>query len=151
MESWNPWRELRQRAHIEFALRRLPASTGGAILGRVSDGRTVVLLCSSLSPAERKAALSHELIHDEYGTTCRNDGMPASWDAVVARHEASIDGEVARRLIPRQALVAFIEARMGVEIGVTAAEVAEEFDVPASVAERALRHLAENPEGWQAA
>lgn len=78
--------------------------------------------------------------------------MPSSWDAVVARRETQIDRVVADRLVPRDELITFIEQRMTVECdGVTIHEVADEFEVPDQVAERALRHLADNPVGWELA
>lgn len=95
--------------------------------------------------------LAHELVHDERGGGCDAPGMPTTWDAVVARDEHVVEREVARWLIPFEELLAFIDRRCGAELGVTVWEVAEEFDVPDYVAERALRDLANNPEGWQAA
>lgn len=137
VEGWNPWRELRRREHIEFGLCPLPATTGGAIYWPRGSWAAIVI-DPALSREERSAALTHELIHDERGGGVHWPGAPASWRPRAAIDERQVDDEVARRLVPAGALLRF--ARTTVEMGVTvdASTVAEEFEVPEPVAERAL-------------
>ena len=135
--SWNPWRELRRRTHIVFRLASLPAATGGAVYWPRA-GRAAIIIDPRLSRSERNAALAHELVHDERGGGADHPGMPPSWAAVVARDEAAVDQEVTRRLVPPAELVRFCEVMVLLDIGVTAHEVAEHFDVPPAVADKAL-------------
>jgi hypothetical protein len=137
----NPWAELRRREHIVFALEPLPHSTGGAIYARWPDGEALVVIDPALGRRERRAALAHELIHDERGGGADSAGIPASWRAVVARDEHQVDDEVARRLVPLDQLRAFVDRCLDFAVGVDVVEVAEAFDVPESVAERALQLL----------
>lgn len=143
--GWSPWRALRERSHLEFSLADLPDALGGAYYEPQAEGWAAVLIDRRLSRVQRKAALAHELVHDERGGGCSGDGMPDSWNAVVARDELTVDREVARRLVPLDDLREFAEA--GAPDGVAVWEVAEHFDVPDHVAERALRLLA-GPDGW---
>ena len=150
VEEWeNPWRELRRREHLVFRLDRhlsepLPDGVRGVYWPR--QHRSAVIISSRLDQRERRAALAHELVHDERGGGVEFLGQHDMWDAVVAREEHIVEREVARHLVPRHKLIAFIEQRMTVEpAGVTIHEVADEFEVPDHVAERALRQLAANP------
>jgi hypothetical protein len=148
--EWNPWRELRLREHIVFRLAPLPDGVDGVYWPR--GGRAAVIVDRDLDQRHRRAVLAHELIHDERGGGATCVGMPDSWDDVVARDELVVDKERARRLVPPHALRDFIEVRMTLDDlpGVTPLEVSEHFDVPISVAERALRLLADEPPGWEA-
>jgi hypothetical protein len=139
--SWNPWRELRRRTHIVFRLAVLPDSAGGAVYWPRA-GRAAIIIDPRLSRVDRNAALAHELVHDERGGGADHPGMPPSWAAVVARDEAAVDQEVARRLVPADELVKFCEVMVLLDLGVTAHEVAEHFEVPPAVAAAALRDLA---------
>lgn len=152
MTGWSPWHELRQRQHLSFALVDLPDATGGAVYWP-QGAWAAVLIDRRLPRVLRKAALAHELIHDERAGGCAADVvMPDTWTDIRRRDESSVDREVARRLVPPTELVEFIERRLGPEqLGVTVWEVAEEFDVPDYVAESALRALRLNPGGWEAA
>ena len=137
---WNPWAELRRRAHLEFMLAPLPAITGGAVYWP-EPGWAAIIIDPRLSRVERNAALAHELVHDERGGGADHPGMPPSWAPVVARDEAAVDQEVARRLVPPAELVKFCEVMVLLDLGVTAHEVAEHFDVPPAVAGAALLQL----------
>lgn len=119
----------------------MAALAGGAAYYR-SGGLAAIIIDPRLSRSERNAALAHELVHDERGGGADHPGMPASWAAVVARDEAAVDQEVARRLVPPAELARFCEVMALLDIGVTAHEVAEHFDVPPAVAGAALRQLA---------
>ena len=138
--SWNPWRALRSRTHIVFRLAVLPDAAQGAVYWP-RGGRAAIIIDPRLPRAERNAALAHELVHDERGGGADHPGMPASWAPVVARDEAAVDQEVARRLVPPAELVRFCEVMALLDIGVTAHEVAEHFDVPPAVAGAALLQL----------
>ena len=138
--SWNPWRELRRRSHIVFRLAVLPDATGGGVYWP-RGSRAAIIIDPRLHRAERNAVLAHELVHDERGGGATGDEMPPSWGPVIVRDEAAVDQEVARRLVPPDELARFCEVMALLDIGVTAHEVAEHFDVPAAVAEVALSHL----------
>lgn len=115
---WNPWAAQRRRAHLT-----LRWATLDGLLGYL-EHHTIVL-----DRRERNAVLAHELVHEERGGGIDHPGMPAGWQAIVAREELIVDREAARRLIPTDELAAFIAAR--VSIGpVTVEELADEFDVP---------------------
>ncbi len=141
---WNPWRALRSRTHIVFGLAVLPDRTGGAVYWP-RGGRAALIIDPRLSRRDRNAALAHELVHDERGGGADHAGMPPSWAPVVARDEAAVDQEVARRLVPLDELVKFCEVAVLLDLGVTAFDVAEHFDVPEPVAARALRSAVGDP------
>lgn len=85
-----------------------------------------------LGRRDRAAVLAHELIHDERDILYP-PGCPA---ALVAKEEAAVDRAVARRLVPLDALRRLVAARSAFG-PVTTAEIADEFDVPVEVAQRA--------------
>lgn len=143
MMPFNPWAELRDRQHIVFSLVALPAATGGAVYWP-KDDRAAILIDPALTRRERRAALAHELVHDERGGGAECVGMPATWDAVVTRAEAAVDNEVARRLVPADELHRFCACQVEIAGHVGALEVAEHFDVPEGVAGRALRQMSNN-------
>lgn len=134
--GWRPWRALRERSEIEFALTDLPE---GVRAIHATDGRHQAILVSRrLSPADRLAALAHELVHVERGGSGHRPGAPAPLAEAVALEEQRVDRIVARRLVPSERLLAFVDRRLTAHDRVTAADVAEEFDVPIDVAERAM-------------
>ncbi len=128
--AWCPWAAAEAdgvlvRAHPVADL------LGGALCSWRGQ-RAIVVLSPRLSSVERRVALAHELVHLERGGGIDLPGMPPGWAAVVAREEAAVDDEVARRLVPRGALRA-----LGPDIGLT--EAAELLAVTAELIERALR------------
>lgn len=140
MGNWGPWRQLRARNDIDLVL--VDELRHGLRALHVTDGEhTVILIDRRLPPAERLAALAHELVHEERGGGCDQPGAPAAWDAVVAREERRVDDEVARRLVPPEDLRAWLQRRLEVADGVTVHDVADEFEVAHSVALDALRLL----------
>lgn len=147
--AWDVWNALAERRHIIWSLERLPDACGGAMYRRCPDGRAVIALDERTGRRERRCLLAHELIHDELGSSCRCDGMPAMWDAVVSREETFIDREVARRLLPRHLLLRFLDAQAG-DHGhpVTLDDIAEQFNVTEHIAEVAMSILAVQPQGW---
>ena len=138
MAAWNPWRALRSRTHIVFRLAPLPAETGGAIYWP-RGSRAAIIIDPALSQVARRAALAHELVHDERGGGADLEGMPGSWSAVVMRDEAAVNAEVARRLVPPAELAEFCRMMVALELPVSALDVAEEFQVPEAVAALAMR------------
>jgi hypothetical protein len=83
--------------------------------------------------------LAHELIHAERGI-----GHPVATRATMEREEEIVRRETARRLVPTALLEAFLRARLdpaAAPEGVTADDVAEEFDVEPAVAAKALALL----------
>ena len=137
--AWNPWRELRRRPHIRFRLALLPDGVEAAYARR--DDRAAIVVNAGLGRRQRSAALAHELVHDEHGDGETSCAMPATWDAVVCRHEARIDREVARRLVDADELMEFVEGRRSIGEPVVARDVADWFDVAEWVAQRALEML----------
>jgi Zn-dependent peptidase ImmA (M78 family) len=138
MVAWHPWRALRAREHLEVVVCDLPAGLRAVY---ASDGDDeAILLSRSLSRAERRAALAHELVHAERGGSGHAADAPDGWATVVAREEARVDDIVARRLVPLGSLRDLVERRAEVE-PITAEVAAGEFDVPAEVAARAMLAL----------
>lgn len=126
VERWNPWRALCGAPELELALVPLPAKAGGGLYLPQPGGWVAILIDDSLGRRDRNAALAHELCHHE---------LDGGKEAVVRRR-------VAERLVPLDELRAFIEARVSPELeGVTVREIADEFDVPESVARRAVDML----------
>lgn len=118
----------------------MPAGTGGAAVVR-TGGQAVVFLDPRLPAEERRAALAHELVHDERGGGAWHPDAPPGWDPVVAAEEARVDREVARRLLPLTELLEAAEAADDFGHQVTAAELAGEYEVPLRLAEQAMRLL----------
>jgi hypothetical protein len=91
---WHPWRILRtEHADVDVSCRyRLP----GQMMGLQRGAR--IWLCRTLTQAERRCTLTHELVHRERG--------PVPVDpAAVEREERIVDEIAARRLITAPALV----------------------------------------------
>lgn len=102
-----------------------------------------MILDIELGRRERKAALAHELVHDDRGGGACVEGMPEMYRVVATREERRVARLAASHLVPVDELRAFIEARVGPELeGVTLTEVADEFDVTEAVARRAIEQLA---------
>lgn len=140
--AWNPWRALRERAHIDFGLGPLPDRMGGAVYW--PDGeRTIIAIDERLPRRERAAALAHELVHDERGGGRDFPEAPETWSAVVARDELAVHLEVARRLVPVDALRSYCERLATTYEPVRPADVADEFDVSIDVALTAMRMMLE--------
>ncbi|AOT25779.1 peptidase [Mycobacterium phage Tortellini] len=89
---WNPWAEAGQRwRHIQIVWwHELPEG----VRGLVRDG--TIWLCRTLTQAERRSTLTHELVHLERG-------IPHH--VYREMEERAVDVETARRLIPLSALI----------------------------------------------
>ena len=129
--AWNPWRTLRTRRHITLHRTPLHGPLRGIYAPR--GDRAVILLDTNLSRRERAATLAHELVHDERGGGADAEWMPATWAAVVARDEATVERIAALRLLPADELVEWLASRIDLG-GVTAWEIADAFDVTETVA-----------------
>lgn len=137
----NPWAELRRRPHLVFGRAPLPADVDAVYWPR--GDQAAVILDIELGRVERKAALAHELVHDERGGGVCLEGMPEMYATIARREELRVGRIAARHLVPVDELRAFIAARVSPELeGVTLLEIAEEFDVTEAVARRAVELLA---------
>lgn len=132
-ENEGVWRSIAHRDDINVRETSLPSDCGGGVLARLGGGEVWILLDRARSPEERRAILAHELEHLHRGTVRWHDAPPA-WTAVVTREELRIDRAVARRLVPLEALRAFVAQRSTLGEPVTAACVAEAFEVPVAIA-----------------
>ena len=137
---WNPWAALRARPHVQLRLDPEAGLLGGAMLV-LGPALAVVVLDPALDRRSRRVALAHELIHEERGGGCDAPGLPAALDVIVARDEADVVREVARRLVPPAALRHLLEQRHGLGLHVEPWEVAEAFDVDDPTARVALAAL----------
>jgi hypothetical protein len=128
-ETWNPWRELRDRTHIELRWAWFPAGTRGRIEDAPPRPRRILTLHAGLTRIERRAVLAHELVHDERGLLPRSCPEPLR-----EKDEHAVRCETARRLVPADALRRFVAQRSSLEEPVTVRCVAEHFEVPEPVA-----------------
>jgi hypothetical protein len=96
----------------------------------------VIVLDLRLDRRARRCVLAHELVHAERGI-----GHGAATPATMEREEEAVRREVARRLVPPGLLASFVASAIDVG-GLTALDVAEEFDVEVDVAGKALELLA---------
>jgi hypothetical protein len=135
MAGWRVWGELRRRAHIELVWAFLGGRDGQ--IQDVGDGRRIITLDARLDQRERRAALGHELIHDERGIFFTSTSPPA----LVAKEEAIVEAETARRLVPLDELDDLVRQAVLNDESVTWREVAEWFDVPQEIAEQAMLQL----------
>jgi hypothetical protein len=147
-EPFDPWRAADETEDLLISFHPVARLMGGGFYAR-TRGLGLIVLDPDLPEAERRAVLTHELVHHE-----RRHGLPASTspapDAVVRSilrwEEREADRAVAHRLVPPPLLHAFITSRSADGPGVGPAEVAEQFEVPASVAQVALDGLRQA--GW---
>lgn len=130
---------LRERPEIEFVLCDLPAGVR-AIHARRGPDRAI-LISKALSPAERLAALAHELVHDERGHAGHHPDHP-QWAPCVAREENRVENLTAQLVLPLDELAVYVDVLAEFE-PVTAELVAWDLDVPVHVAQRALEQLVE--------
>lgn len=137
MGAWNPWRTLRELVDVEFDTAPLPRGVSG-LLAVYPDAR-VVIVDDQLTQVERNAALAHELVHLERGIPCR--AHDRRWRHLAAREEQAVEDEVARRLVPLDALKDYVVRRESVCERVEPWQVAEDWRVPERVAIRAMQLL----------
>lgn len=137
MAGWNPWAAAAGHPRLEIWFADVPQ---GATWHRTGD-RDVITIEATATRRERAALLAHELVHLERGI-----GFPLATERTMQREEAIVRRETARRLVPPNELRTLIARRAEVE-PITAALVAEEFDVADGVAAEALRALATGSPG----
>lgn len=130
---------LRERPEIEFVLCDLPPGVK-AIHARRGPDRAI-LVSRRLDPAERLAAICHELHHDDRGGGCHDPDAPPLLRVVTLREERHVEALVADELLPPEQLERYVRRRAE-EGMVLARDVAEDFEVPIEVADLALRRLA---------
>jgi hypothetical protein len=126
--GWDPWCAAAALPRLEIWFGDVPH---GAVWQRDERGDQITIDASA-SARDRRALLAHELIHLERGV-----GYPVASEATMQREEAIVRRETARRLVPPVELAELVARREGIE-PITADVVAEEFDVPTSVALEAL-------------
>ena len=132
MAGWNPWaRGARACRASRSGSPTCPTAPPGTGTSTATTSRST----PRASRRERRALLAHELVHAERGV-----GYPAASTATMEREEAIVRRETALRLVPLLELDDLVARRSEVE-PITAALVAEEFDVPEDVAREALLAL----------
>jgi hypothetical protein len=127
---------LRARPEVELRFADVAAHRGIWERDAIGD---LIVLDVRLRRRARRCVLAHELIHAERGI-----GHPVATPATMQREEELVRRETARRLVPPDALEAFLRARVDPDAGldgVTAEDVADEFDVEPAVAAKALSLL----------
>lgn len=122
----NPWRELRSHPEVELRWAYLDDECG--YYEPHGDGTATIVLDAAMSYAERQATLLHELEHHRRGIT----GDPRI-------DERGIEDAVARQLVPLDELRALYEIAVLNHLPIEVWMVAEKFDVPDDLAERAMR------------
>lgn len=135
MGGWRVWSELRRRTHIDLVFTWLAGHDGR--IEDLGDGRRLISIDARLGRLERRAALSHELVHDERGIFYDDRTPPA----LVRKEEAIVEAESIRRLVPLDELDQLVTAREIDDGCVTWRDVADWFEVPRDVAEHALSAL----------
>lgn len=120
--GWDPWADLRRRSHIVFARVPLPKVLGGGYYEKRRSG-TALLIDHDLDQMGRLDVVAHELTHED---------MP--WAT-----EDQVDDEVARRLVPFDDLSGMWQVALVNDLSIEVWQIAEKFDVPDHVAERAMR------------
>lgn len=117
---WHPWRALRALTHLTYEEADLPDDT----LALTHFGEHRIQISRDLLQAERRAALTHELIHLERGPFAA---------CYVEQEERAVEAEAARRLIPLDALAdallwSWNEAELADELWVDEATVRTRLD-----------------------
>lgn len=135
MVGWNPWRALRERKDIELRWAELQHPARGCVVDH-GNGLKTITIDSRLDRVQRNATLAHEMVHLDLGYLWSEDTPPA----VVAKGELVVDRETMRRLVPPAELADYVRRRSTLG-SVMAADVAEHFEVPVEMADRALRHF----------
>lgn len=125
-----------------FRLAVLPDGIGSVYWPK--GDRAALIIDRRLPFAERRAALTHELIHDERGGGVEYHGQPEGWAVIAAREERIVEDETARRLVPADELLAELARAEAVGEPLEVWRVAERFEVPDLVAERAMRLLGQD-------
>ena len=136
-DRFDPWRAAERHDDLILAQHPVAALMGGGFHAW-RGGIGVIVVDPGLAGPDRRAVLTHELVHHERGDGVDRLDAPPTWQALVDREERAVDREVARRLVPPIELAALVAERSALDDGIGAVEVAEHFDVPPWVASLAL-------------
>ncbi len=136
VERWNPWRALKALTRVTLEWELLPAGVRGLYCPE-PDGTATIVLDARLGRVQRNATLAHEVVHAERGIVDL-DGCPSTMAVLDWREEVRVDDEVARRLVPLEDLAAVVDSLVDMGLGVEPWQIANTFDVPDRVAERAM-------------
>lgn len=134
--AWHVWADLTQRTHIVLAWGVIDGAS--ALIEDLGGGWRRITLDTRLDRRARRAALAHELVHDERGILFDADS-PAG---LVEIEERAVRAEVVRRLVPPDELADMVATSIDAGHQVTWRTVADFFDVPRPVAVEALLSLA---------
>lgn len=128
-KRWHPWRDARGRKHLDITFDGPRTHRGRHAV----DGR--IVLHPTMTQAERRSTLAHELVHDERQVYPRDV-------VLAAREERTVETIAARRLIDLNDLVEVLRWTRHEE------EAAEELwvDVPMLLA--LIRSLTEDERLW---
>ena len=141
-EPFDPWQAVAERDDVVVSLHPIARLMGGGFYARA--GRLgVIVVDPDLSGDQRRAVLTHELIHHERGGAPEGCGGEAG--CFVDDDERSVEREVAHRLVPADVLDRFVRAARRGGLGIGPAEVADHFEVPPEVAALALHELRRRP------
>lgn len=138
--DFDPFVHAADRDDITVVLDPVAETMGGGFCV-LRGGHTLVVLAPRLDAAERREALTHELVHGERGGGADRSGSPPTWAAVVARDEVAVNRVVAERLVPPGRLRRVVEELLTERDGVDIAAVAAAFEVSPPIAELALLAL----------
>lgn len=127
-EVINPWRLLRDLAHIELRWHE------GGPMGRTFHAEQVISLRRGMTWEERRCTVQHELLHVERGPQPRG---------LRAKDEETVRRETARLMLPDVKVVA--EALAWAH---NLDEAAEELGVDTYVLRKRLRHLHPAERAW---
>lgn len=139
-DPFDPWTAAERVEGLVVRWTRVASLMGGAFAARSRSG-SVIGLDPELRGHERRAALTHELVHLERGLVLDPPDGPCTWAAVVGREEARVDREVARRLAPAEVVAEIAHRLIAGGEPVTAGAVAAELEVPLAIAGLALVDL----------
>jgi Zn-dependent peptidase ImmA (M78 family) len=129
---YDPWRDLRDRAHIAFGITDLPFGDGWWL-----PQVPAIVLGRHLNRVERRCTLAHELVHAEHHETqCAGDG--AGTARIARRRELDADETAARRLIRLDQLIDALRWALGPD------ELAEVLDVTERMARIRIRTLTDD-------
>jgi len=136
-EPFDPWRAVAESDNLVLSFHPIARLMGGGFYAR-SGELGLIVIDPDLQGEDRRAVMTHELIHHERAAGFRSTGASAALASFVDNDERCVDREVARRLVPRTSLEAFVRSSTRAGLGVGPGEVAEHFEVPFSVATCAL-------------
>lgn len=124
-----PYGWLRDSPDVDLVFCDVPPVFGGAVYVPCDTGG-IIAVDRSLSQAERKVAVGHELLHHLWGLT-----------GDVRLDHRGLDDENARRLIPEREVRAMRAVAEANDLTIEAWQVAEKFRVTVEVAERRMQLL----------